>query len=117
MPIAEIELDNGLELTPRFRGRDRDAEVPAHLLETLGQRGDQQVLLAIEVPVEAAMRHLQRLHQLSDADTRARLAEPARRGMHDPLAGLLLMFERVTHPVEMIYVISNRLSRRPDQTE
>src|ERR1051326_5770196 len=87
MPIAEIELDNGLELTPRFRGRDRDAEVPAHLLETLGQRGDQQVLLAIEVPVEAAMRHLQCLHQLSDADTRARLAEPARRGMHDPLLG------------------------------
>src|SRR5262245_1925456 len=97
--LAEVDVDEGGQLASRRRLGHRGPHSGAHVVKGLGERLGDELILALEVPVEAAVRHLQGLHQRADADRGAGAAETARRGVDDALSRLLLVIGRVAHSV------------------
>src|SRR5262249_15358504 len=78
-------------------------------MQRLFERFDEQILLAGEVPVEAAVRQMQIFHQVADSGALAAPApEAPRRGPYYALARLLFVFGWVSHAVviEITYIIS-----------
>ena len=59
--LAQIGIDDGFDLTAGRRFRDCSCHPRSHLLKAVGQRLDDKIILALEVTIETAMRHLQRV--------------------------------------------------------
>ena len=103
--LTQIGIDDGFDLTAGRRFRDCSCHPRSHLLKAVGQRLDDKIILALEVAIETAVRHLQRLHELTDTHAGTRPPETARRSFNDALSRLLFLLGWISHVHWMIYVI------------
>src|SRR5712691_2919387 len=102
--LAQVQVDHRAHLLPGRGALDGLPHPGPRLLECLPERLGEEIVLALEVAIEPAMRQLQRFHERGDPDPRPAAPEAPRRHVNDPLSYFFLVFRRITH-LGMIYVI------------
>jgi hypothetical protein len=105
VPRAQVAFDDGLESVSFGRGLRNFQHALSHLVECPGYGLDEQVVLALKMPVEAPFGQAHLFHQRPDAaGVPAVLAERTSGYGKYILVVLGFVFGRVSHPARIEYV-------------